>query len=283
MKSSLWQKPVLLHGLQAEDIFMLLSPIHHPFMFNYRRAQMLIHQVHLFALLFVLITPLLIAIDMIILTPHLWLRIILIRASAAFIFYLLHKWQPRHQLTSSFRAIARLCAISMMVNIGSQWFLQHEYTYAEYPVMMLASLAAFPLTLLESLLLVVPTLIGLVVSNLLDWQSLWLLTILSVVASVASASQLSTIIVLVKQASYDSLTGVLSRRSGEEMLNMLQTNSNHQPLSVVFLTLTTLRKSMTPTDTRWETQCCVRSPGNYRTIFDLVMWWSVGVEMSFWC
>lgn len=197
--------------------------------------------------------------------------------------YLLHKWQPRHQLTSSFRAIARLCAISMMVNIGSQWFLQHEYTYAEYPVMMLASLAAFPLTLLESLLLVVPTLIGLVVSNLLDWQSLWLLTILSVVASVASASQLSTIIVLVKQASYDSLTGVLSRRSGEEMLNLLQTNSNHQPLSVVFLTLTTLRKSMTPTDTRWETQCCVRSPGNYRTIFDLVMWWSVGVEMSFWC
>lgn len=253
---SIWHKllGLLPEGLQSEETLLLLSPSQHLPLLSHRRAQMLLTRVRLFAALFAVLTPLWIIVDMLTLPRELWQPLALLRLAATLAFYLLLKWRADDkQLTAAYQAIGWLFAIPTAFYIGSHWLLQHVQLaglsaaigagYAFLPFVLLAGLAVFPLTVLESLLFSIPTLLGFALSNLLDltlinWPSLsgelWLLSLLAGVASLAGASQLAFIIVLVRQAIRDPLTGVFSRRSGEEVLALLQANRSRQPLSLAF-------------------------------------------------
>jgi diguanylate cyclase (GGDEF)-like protein len=74
----------------------------------------------------------------------------------------------------------------------------------------------------------------------MDWPSFagafWLLVLITGVATLAGMSQLAFMIVLVRQAIRDPLTGVFSRRSGEEVMDLQFTiaSRNNTPLAVAF-------------------------------------------------
>jgi diguanylate cyclase (GGDEF)-like protein len=77
----------------------------------------------------------------------------------------------------------------------------------------------------------------------LDWPtfaaSFWLMLLIAGVSTLAGLSQLAFIIVLVREAIRDNMTGCFSRRSGEELLELQFATSqrNNIPLTVAFLDL----------------------------------------------
>lgn len=250
----------LLQGeLPLADTRLLLSPRQHLALLTRRRATMVVNRVRLFALLFAVLTPLWSLIDMVVFPFPLWLVLAGMRAmaSAAFISLLLN-YRSDGSLLDAYRAMALLFAIPTVFYITSYTVLkQYELTgfsaaigagYGFLPFVLLAGLAIFPLTLLEGLLLASPMLLAQGIAgsmNLatLDWPSFvgafWLLVLITGIATLASMSQLSLMIALVHQAIRDPLTGVFSRKSGEEMLELQFLHAIRQgtALAIAFIDL----------------------------------------------
>jgi diguanylate cyclase (GGDEF)-like protein len=155
-------------------------------------------------------------------------------------------------------------ALAMLLTIPTAFFLfayQHmlglelhgiqqafAVGYAFLPFVMLAGLSIFPLTLIECLVFASPILIMQALTvivgwHLVDWPtaaaSFWLLLLITSVSAMAGTSQLGFIIVLVREAVRDSLTGCFSRRSGEELLELQfrLAARRHAPMAVAFIDL----------------------------------------------
>ena len=120
--------------------------------------------------------------------------------------------------------------------------------YAFLPFVLMAGLAIFPLSLQEnlalaSLLLLAQGLAGYLGWSTLNWPSyaggFWLLILIAGVTALASMSQLAFMITLVRQAIHDPLTGILSRGSAEEILDLhwACAQRNAAPLSLAFIDL----------------------------------------------
>ncbi len=101
--------------------------------------------------------------------------------------------------------------------------------YTFLPFVLMAGLAIFPLTLVENIvmacvLLLAQALAGYLSCATLNWPSFaggfWLLILIAGVTALASLSQLAFMIALVRQAIRDPLTGVFSRGSGQEILQL---------------------------------------------------------------
>ena len=96
---------------------------------------------------------------------------------------------------------------------------------------------------MASILLAAQGLAGYLNWSTLNWPSFaggfWLLILIAGVTSLASASQLAFMITLVRQAIHDPLTGVFSRGSGKEILNMqwAAAQRSQQPLTLAFIDL----------------------------------------------
>jgi len=237
----------------------LFSPHLHMPLMVYRRAQMIVNRVRLFAALFAVLTPLWIVVDIATLPTDLWLRLALLRLIGTSAFILLVVSLPRTaRLRTAYRGLASLYAIPTAFYLVSHFMLaryQLQGTaeaisagYAFLPFVLLAALAIFPLTLLENLAFSVPVLTANLLAFSMHWATvglpsfmgqLWLLCLLAGVASLASMSQLAFIIALVNQTIHDPLTGTFSRRSGEELLALQQgyARRHHTPLSVAFIDL----------------------------------------------
>ncbi len=100
--------------------------------------------------------------------------------------------------------------------------------YIFLPFVMVAGLAVFPMTALEGVLYAAPLVAAYAVTCFLVsgplsigtvWGGLWLLVLLTLVATLAGMSQLQFMIQLVNQASHDGLTRTFNRPIGEEMIN----------------------------------------------------------------
>jgi diguanylate cyclase (GGDEF)-like protein len=120
--------------------------------------------------------------------------------------------------------------------------------YAFLPFVMLAGLSIFPLTLVEALcfispLLLIQSLSAYLQLPVLDWPtfaaSFWLMLLIAGVSTLAGLSQLAFIIVLVREAIRDGMTGCFSRQSGEELMELqfLLSARSGNPLTAVFLDL----------------------------------------------
>ncbi|WP_296448272.1 GGDEF domain-containing protein [Rhodoferax sp. UBA5149] len=261
MADFVWQRLAdLISGeLKQAELSLLVSPHRHLSLLTRRRATMIVNRVRLIALLFAILTPLWSVIDLLVFPYPLWLTLAAMRvmASAVFFSLLLH-YRPNGDLFDAYRAMALLFAIPTTFYIASYSVLSHYHLtgmaaaigagYGFLPFVLLAGLAIFPLTLLESMLIASPILLAQGLAGSLNWATLdwptfvgafWLLMLITSVSTLASMSQLSFMIALVRQAIRDPLTRVFSRRSGEEVLDLQFTiaNRSQAPLSVAFIDL----------------------------------------------
>lgn len=250
---------LMLGDLQQGELSWLVSPHYHLSLLARRRATMIVNRVRLFAFLFAVLTPLWSIVDLVVFPFDLWLSLAVLRflASAAFLTLLLH-YRPSGNLFDAYRAMAFLFAIPTIFFIASHIVLgSHQLSglsaaigagYAFLPFVLLAGLAVFPLTLIENLIIASPILIVQALAGILSWPTLdwpsfagafWLLTLITGVSTLAGMSQLAFMIALVGQAIRDPLTGIFSRRSGEEVLELqsIIASRSGAPLSVAFIDL----------------------------------------------
>lgn len=257
----LWRRLnfLLLGELRQEELGLLISPHSHLPFLSRRRATMIVNRARLFALLFAVLTPLWSVVDMVVFPSSLWATLALMRLMACGAFVsLLINYRPNGNLFNAYSAMALLFAIPTVFYVSSYTVLNHYQLtgisaaigagYAFLPFVLLAGLAVFPLTLLEGVVIASPILIAQMVAGSLRWTTLdwpsfagafWLLLLITGVSSLASMSQLAFMMALVRQAIRDPLTGVFSRRSAEEMLDLQFTTAQRSdaPLAVAFIDL----------------------------------------------
>lgn len=245
--------------LNRSELVWLLSPHTHFSLLTRRRATMIVNRVRLFAFLFAVLTPLWVIIDYFVFPYPLWLSLGALRLSASFAFALVViGYRPSGSLPDAYRAMALLFAIPTVFYVASHQILAgHQFAglsaafatgYAFLPFVLLAGLAIFPLSFAENLLIASPILLAQALSGYMRWATLdwpsfagafWLLALITGVSNLAGMSQLAFMIALVRQAIRDPLTGIFSRSSGEETLEMQFTvaKRSNAPLAVAFVDL----------------------------------------------
>lgn len=121
-------------------------------------------------------------------------------------------------------------------------------TYELLPFVIVGAVAIFPLTVVESVIVVLPVITGKVLGTIglaagdawgEEAAFAWLLIVMSGVAAAGAASQLHFMLALLQRASRDPITGTLTRAVGEELLalHVSQSRRTEQPLSLVFVDL----------------------------------------------
>lgn len=258
----------LLFPFMAEPIFgalprgllrNLVVPAGHASLLERRRAELIISRMRMVAGLFALLTPLWIIVDVLVFSWPVTIMLVIGRLVTSIAFGILARsYRKSARMKDAYRALAFMFAIPTLFFIYSHPLLSHFHMigpaaaisagYAFLPFVMVAGLAVFPLTAVESALFALPVLaaealVALMQLNLLSWSShlgaFWLLLLIAAVAALAGMSQLSFMISLVQQASHDALTGCFSRASGEELLDIQFHISSRSgaPLAVVFVDL----------------------------------------------
>jgi diguanylate cyclase (GGDEF)-like protein len=245
--------------LKQTELVWLATPHAHLPLLARRRATLIVNRVRLFAFLFAVLTPLWSVVDFVVFPFPLSLNLALMRfvATAAFA-SLLFYYRPTGDLLNAYRAMALLFFIPTLFYVATHMMLGNYKLagisaaigagYAFLPFVLLAGLSIFPLTLLESVMISSPILVAQSVSGFLQWHTMdwpsfagafWLLVLITGVSTLAGMSQLAFMIALVRQAIRDPLTGVFSRNSGEEVVELQFTIAARSgaPLSVAFIDL----------------------------------------------
>ncbi len=247
----------VLKELHREELAWLLSPRGHMPLLASHRAGMIVSRVRLWAMLFAVLTPLWIVVDLAVFAWPLWgilaaERLLASLAFAALAFY----FRGDRHMRQAYLALILLFSIPTAFFVasyslvgpleldGASRAVALGYTFL--PFVVLAGLSIFPLTLLEGVLFSLPALLGTWVAavwvcDCADQYSLvgmfWLLGLIGVVATFSGMSQLGFMIALVRQAVRDVLTGSFTRSSGSELLDIqhILSSRNNTPLTVAFL------------------------------------------------
>ncbi len=245
--------------LKQAELSWLATPLEHQALLERRRATLIVNRVRLFAFLFAVLTPIWSVVDFAVFPFPLWGYLALMRFAACGAFAaLLVYYRPNGDLFNAYRAMALLFAIPTVFYVGSHALLGNFALsgisaaigagYAFLPFVLLAGLAIFPLTLLESIVAALPMLAAQALSGYFEWHTMdwpsfvgafWLLVLITGVATLAGMSQLAFMIALVRQAIRDALTGAFSRTSGEEVLDLQFTQAARSgaPLALAFIDL----------------------------------------------
>ncbi len=240
----------------AEFLDLLVSTGQSPLVVR-RRALLTISRVRMVAMVFALLTPLWIPIDLLVFDRELGMSLAVLRVLATLSFGMLaFSFRRSESIAMARWALAGLLAVPTVFFAVSSpilaGFVQTEPAqqaiaagYAFLPFVMVAGLSVFPITAVEGVVLSAPlwltklavALVGFDLASQLG--ALWLLGLLAVVATLAGMSQLHFMSQLVAQASHDSLTRAYTRRVGEELLDMQFTQAQRSgvPLSLVFVDL----------------------------------------------
>ncbi|MCW2235472.1 GGDEF domain-containing protein [Azospirillum canadense] len=242
-----------------EQLRDLMHPARHTPIIQRRRAILIHSRVRMVAAAFAVLTPLWVAIDVVIFPWPLWgwlagLRFV---ASAAFGALAL-RYRVSDEISSAWRGLALLLAVPTVFFLASHPMLNDGVIagsaaavaagYAFLPFVMVAGLSVFPLTAVEGILFALPLLSAHMVAGVYGslvfpfpsyLGALWLLLLIMAVAALAAMSQLHFMMALVDQASHDGLTGAFSRRIGEELLRVQFAHAQRAdlPLSLVFVDL----------------------------------------------
>lgn len=202
-----------------------LSNRHHSQDFNFARSEYLRVRVMFVGIVFALLSPIWIVVDYVFLPSSLMMNVAIGRAVMMFalcgvLFYADHS---RYKLNHVLHALAMLLLIPAFFYAGLLVMGQGEMTslvgYSFIPLLLVAFLSVFPLTLLESLgigvlLFALQLLAEVQLGQLgtpMAWQNLWLLATVLAISLWANYSQVSTLMRLYRQASLDPLTDLLNR------------------------------------------------------------------------
>lgn len=249
----------VLVEMSDQELRWLLSARHHISLLQKRRTTMIVSRVRLVAGLFALLTPLWIVVDIAAFPREVWLPLVLARLAATGAFALITLMAHRMtNMRDAYRTLALLFAVPTAFFLFSyQHMAQFQLHgmqaafstgYAFLPFVMLAGLSIFPLTLAENIAFISPLMIMQAVAGymrlpILDWPtfaaSFWLMILIAGVSVLAGLSQLAFIIVLVREAIRDNMTGCFSRQSGEELLDLqfILSKRSDNPLTVAFVDL----------------------------------------------
>lgn len=241
-----------------DQLYELLSNKQHSMPISRHRATIVQSRVFFFCAIFAVLVPTWSLIDLLFLPGKLWSELLLIRVLSGAAFILL-AWQARKE-ASLFRArllLAGMLSVTpLFYLVSDHWLQSYELSgteqvvaelYALLPFVMIAGLTLFPLTLRELLAYAAPMLAVVVLSAIPQTRSdipqavstIWLFSLILGVAMFASLNQLRYMLSQVNRASYDVLTGLLTRRAGIEMLDLqfrLSTMSDNH-LSILYLDL----------------------------------------------
>lgn len=249
----------VLAEMSEQEVRWLLFSRDQVSLLEKRRTTVIVSRVRIVAALFALLTPLWIIVDIAAFPYEVWLPLVIARIAATVAFGLITLLSNRmHSMRDAYRILGLLFLVPTVFFLFSyQHMAQFELHgiqqafstgYAFLPFVMLAGLSIFPLTLLENLAFISPLLImqgisGAMRLKVLDWPtfaaSFWLMLLIAGVSILAGLSQLAFIIVMVREAIRDRMTGCFSRISGEELLELqfnLAQRSN-TPFTVVFIDL----------------------------------------------
>lgn len=241
------------------EIASLVFPSRHSALVQQRRAALITSRVRILAGLFAFLTPLWILVDYFAFSWPLWGILASGRILASFAFGMLACFFTRSDTVSdAYRGLALLLSIPTLFYLFSHPLMNFFDTgglasvpaagYAFLPFVMAAGLAMFPITALEGALFASPlslAMIGVTCTRLhvVSWAehagSIWLLILITMVATLSGMMQLHFMMALVVQASHDNLTKSFTRRIGEELLELLfrQTERQKAPLTLVFMDL----------------------------------------------
>lgn len=249
----------LLADVSCEGLYCLAYPSKHPPLLARRRAEIIISRVRLVAAMFAVLTPLWIAVDVMVFALPLSIMLGSGRVVTSLAFGVLAlSYGSSQRMQDAYRSLAIMFAIPTLFFIYSHLLLSHFQNegaaaviaagYAFLPFVMVAGLSVFPLTALEGVLFATPVLlsealVALMQLNHMNWSThlgaFWLMLLITATATLAGMSQLAFMVALVHQATHDPLTGCFGRASGEELLNLQFSIAlrNGSALSVVFVDL----------------------------------------------
>ena len=255
----------LLHWLLSDDyrpeyLSYLLAPRAYPSLMAGRRNQLILTRVRALSLLFAALTLLWIPLDLVALPARTAGFLALARACASAAFVLLAASTRREpSLPRVYASLAVFYAIPTLFYFVSLALLRPVgpgstlagialHAYGILPVVAMAGLGVFPLTILETSIFAAPILLGEWFALHLHWgtflpggaaDALWLLILMAGVALVVAVSQLGFALALVGQSLHDPLTGCYSRTSIEELLELhFQVSARFgSPLAVAFIDL----------------------------------------------
>lgn len=257
----LWRRAwsMILIEMSAEEVGWLFRPGDHLSLLSKRRTSVILTRVRLVAGLFGILTPLWIVVDVLVFPPEIWHGLAWARgvASAGFAAIVFARWKSDSQ-RDAYVALASMLIVPSAFFVfsyahiasfdlaGIQKAVGSGYTFL--PFVMLAGLSIFPLTLLECAALALPTLamplLAAIVSNThTDAAALgvtiWLLLLIVGVSALAGLSQLAFMIVFIREAIRDSMTGCFTRNSGEELLDLqfILSTRIQAPLALAFIDL----------------------------------------------
>jgi diguanylate cyclase (GGDEF)-like protein len=229
-----------------------------------RRVSTIVARVRLIAVTLAVVSPLWVLVDFWAFPPELAQNLALVRTLCAVAFAaVVVMAQGVHTLRDAHRALFFLFAVPAAFYLFANLHLLHmdadgvldgfSIGFGYFPLIMLASLALFPLTLAECMGLVgfalAVNLVAFAPSfPAMDWLAFlgtfWVLLVVGVIGTLSSVSQLAYLIVVVRDGLRDSVTGAYSRRPGEEFLELQFTWCKRagQPLAMALLEVDGLQR-----------------------------------------
>ncbi len=223
----------------VEQLGELVHATHHGPAIARHRAALIQRRVFGFAALFALLVPAWALVDLLVLPRGLWDELLVTRAVSALALLAL-AWLARGtpDLRRARVLLGVLLAITPLFYLASaHWIrgyalqglaLADAQLYAQLPFVIVAGLALFPLTALEFHAYALP-LLGVALAGMSfhpaavlphTIATLWLLVLLLGVALLSALGQLRYMLAQVMRASYDALTGALTRRAGIDVLDL---------------------------------------------------------------
>ena len=241
-----------------DQLYELFSNKQHSLPISRHRAMIMQSRVFFFCAIFAVLVPTWSLIDLLFLPGKLWGELLLIRVLSGAAFILL-AWQARKEaslLRARLLLAGMLSVTPLFYLISDHWLQAYELSgaeqviaelYALLPFVMVAGLTLFPLTLRELLAYSAPMLAVVVLATIPEARSdipqavstIWLFTLILGVAMFSSLNQLRYMLSQVNRASYDVLTGLLTRRAGIEVLDLQfrLTTMSETNLSILYLDL----------------------------------------------
>ncbi len=225
--------------LTTEQLRELFTTKQHGLPISRHRAAILQSRVFFFSVVFAVLVPAWWGIDIFVMPEELCKELFWIRLLTAAVFGII-AWQSRKEpsLKRARVLLACMLAVTPLFHLLSDYFISsYELSetalifaeiYALLPFIMVAGMTLFPLAILEFIAYAVPMLAVALFSIYPESSAeipkaiatLWLLVLLLGVALFSSMTQLRYMLSQVSHASYDVLTGMLSRRAGIEILEL---------------------------------------------------------------
>lgn len=231
----------------------LFTQSRHSQYFNHTRAHYLIKRVRVIALLLVLFQPSWLLVDFFLLPNDVFDVISISRIICAMTAFSLYFFVKGYSLKRAYLCLIFLVAILAGFHfVSTQSLIDHGYQtsvagYQFFVFMIMAMMAVFPLSIVESFLYIVlilsfELLIQVFRGNFGAVEGInnfWLLSVLGLIAGWSSINQLSMLLTLYRQATRDPLTGLSNRRQAMEQMtsNIKYAKEHHTPVCVLLFDL----------------------------------------------